>query len=186
MEGLSPHDDSPAPPGRADQSHRAPESLPVCPNCLKPSPALQAYCPSCGMPMGMFAATDPMQAIQSSGWAYRRALRGRSGRLVLLGMWVIFAPTMIALAGSAIEIIRSEAVLESLVPMVLGFGLAAIYVTILYRLTRNHVRERRYQAGYCGVCRYSLRGLTEPRCPECGTSFDEDLLDRQSDGAPKP
>jgi len=29
-----------------------------------------------------------------------------------------------------------------------------------------------YEPGYCGACGYNLRGLPEPRCPECGTPFD--------------
>lgn len=28
----------------------------------------------------------------------------------------------------------------------------------------------------CRQCRYVLYGLTEPRCPECGTEFDANLL----------
>lgn len=28
----------------------------------------------------------------------------------------------------------------------------------------------------CQRCEYNLRGLTEPRCPECGSQFDPDLL----------
>jgi hypothetical protein len=28
--------------------------------------------------------------------------------------------------------------------------------------------------GQCRVCGYSLKGLTERRCPECGTTFDPD------------
>ena len=27
--------------------------------------------------------------------------------------------------------------------------------------------------GFCAKCGYCLRGLTSPRCPECGTEFDE-------------
>ena len=30
----------------------------------------------------------------------------------------------------------------------------------------------------CLKCGYDLRGQTEPRCPECGASFDEQLLKR--------
>ena len=37
---------------------------------------------------------------------------------------------------------------------------------------------REKQDGYtrCGKCGYILTGLPEPRCPECGTPFDEQLL----------
>jgi hypothetical protein len=34
-------------------------------------------------------------------------------------------------------------------------------------------RRRRRKRGSCVHCGYSLTGLTEPRCPECGTPFDK-------------
>jgi hypothetical protein len=33
-------------------------------------------------------------------------------------------------------------------------------------------RDRRFPSGHCKRCGYSLRGLPEPRCPECGTAFE--------------
>ena len=36
----------------------------------------------------------------------------------------------------------------------------------------NRLQERIPQFGFCAQCGYDLRGLTEPRCPECGTTFD--------------
>ena len=42
-------------------------------------------------------------------------------------------------------------------------------------------RNRRIQLGRCPRCGYSLHGLPEPRCPECGGAFDPVLL-----GSPKP
>ena len=62
--------------------------------------------------------------------------------------------------------------------LMLAFG--GIYGMILYRVTRSYVRHRRYRRGVCGVCRYSLRSLPEPRCPECGTAFDPEWLDDRS------
>jgi hypothetical protein len=32
-------------------------------------------------------------------------------------------------------------------------------------------RAPRVRRGYCASCGYNLRGLREPRCPECGTAF---------------
>jgi hypothetical protein len=32
-----------------------------------------------------------------------------------------------------------------------------------------------YQEGLCAKCGYDLRGLVEPRCPECGTPFDSPI-----------
>ena len=32
--------------------------------------------------------------------------------------------------------------------------------------------DPRVAEGRCARCGYDLQGLTEPRCPECGTPFD--------------
>ena len=37
-------------------------------------------------------------------------------------------------------------------------------------------RWRRHRKGLCLNCGYNLRGLTEPRCPECAKAFDPKLL----------
>jgi hypothetical protein len=42
---------------------------------------------------------------------------------------------------------------------------------------RNRYRPI-YPAGLCTVCGYDLRGLSEPRCPECGSAFDPRELAR--------
>ncbi len=33
------------------------------------------------------------------------------------------------------------------------------------------------RSGLCETCGYNLRGLPQPRCPECGTGFEPDLID---------
>lgn len=47
---------------------------------------------------------------------------------------------------------------------------------------RRHLRERLAARGVpiCIPCGYDLRGLTEARCPECGTPFDPALVLRPS------
>jgi hypothetical protein len=37
-------------------------------------------------------------------------------------------------------------------------------------------RRRRRRRGKCIACGYSLRGLPEPRCPECGRPFDPNRM----------
>ena len=39
-----------------------------------------------------------------------------------------------------------------------------------------HRRRKRKKLGLCVKCGYNLKGLTEPRCPECGTSFGETMM----------
>ncbi len=40
--------------------------------------------------------------------------------------------------------------------------------------------RKRAMLGLCVKCGYDLRGLTEARCPECNTSFDERLLKKDA------
>jgi hypothetical protein len=46
------------------------------------------------------------------------------------------------------------------------------------RSARRHLRKElvALKIPICLKCGYDLRGQTEPRCPECGTSFDPALL----------
>ena len=41
-----------------------------------------------------------------------------------------------------------------------------------YPFLPQYRRWRRRKMGLCTNCGYNLRGLTEPRCPECGKPFD--------------
>jgi hypothetical protein len=121
-----------------------------------------------------------MQVIYSQGWAYRQAATGRSTPIAFWGMWLIFAPAVLLMVGQYIDVARYGFEAADLPGLALTAVFALLYAAVLYRVTRNYVRHRRYRTGHCGVCRYSLRGLTEPRCPECGTAFDPEFLD--SDG----
>ena len=44
-------------------------------------------------------------------------------------------------------------------------------------LTYRKRRMERWRRGVCLRCEYDLRGLAEPRCPECGTPFKHVLVD---------
>jgi hypothetical protein len=55
-------------------------------------------------------------------------------------------------------------------PWIVGLGLLSLLLGVF-------VVPRRIRPGHCPACGYELRGLTEPRCPECGTPFDPKLLE---------
>ncbi len=64
----------------------------------------------------------------------------------------------------------------------LAYGLTSVRRRRKRRLAgRQNLYWRRYLAGLCPRCEYSLAGLPEPRCPECGTRFDEVLQDKRKD-----
>lgn len=64
-------------------------------------------------------------------------------------------------------------------PVILGMWIAAMIVLWLVMallvsgivFLRNRYRPV-YLAGHCTKCGYNLHGLTEPRCPECGKTFE--------------
>jgi hypothetical protein len=52
-----------------------------------------------------------------------------------------------------------------------GFAFLGLLIRLMYRKTlKIHPT--------CKICGYYLRGLTEPRCPECGELFDPKLLEK--------
>jgi hypothetical protein len=59
--------------------------------------------------------------------------------------------------------------------MCIPAGLFSILPTVevAFGIRRLHRRRKRRKIGRCAKCHYDLRGLPEPRCPECGTPFDE-------------
>lgn len=69
----------------------------------------------------------------------------------------------------------------------MGFGVPAVISVVnallAVRLRRTKRRRRieqrhaaRLSAGLCPRCEYNLTGLQEPRCPECGATFDARAL----------
>ncbi len=57
----------------------------------------------------------------------------------------------------------------------------------LVRRGRKHYLELQRRANFqCVGCGYSLRGLTTPVCPECGTVFDPKLLQPLKVDNPRP
>jgi RNA polymerase subunit RPABC4/transcription elongation factor Spt4 len=153
------------------------DGAPICLGCAAPVTVNTRYCPNCGRPVGMFVGTDPIQLIHSQSWGYRAATGGRPSRIAFWGMWLVFGPAAILLLGNLWDLLRygGEGG-NSLFAGLFILGLGAVYVALLFRVSKGYIRHRRYRAGKCGVCKYDLRFLSEPRCPECGTEFDPEWL----------
>ncbi len=58
----------------------------------------------------------------------------------------------------------------------------AIFLLLLASLL-SFLASNHKGSNTCITCGYNLRGLTEPRCPECGTPFEPKLNDEQSEGS---
>jgi hypothetical protein len=61
-------------------------------------------------------------------------------------------------------------VLYSTIAAIALWGGAALLAAMEYRLCSRLLR--RNDGSRCRRCGYSLTGLTEPRCPECGQPFE--------------
>ncbi len=93
---------------------------------------------------------------------------GRGGsEVVLSGGWIGYEKY-----GPQLPWPRMTPVIWSVgVPLFIPAALFAIFPGI--ELARRRRRLRGGSPRLCVHCDYDLRGLPEPRCPECGTPFDE-------------
>jgi len=68
-------------------------------------------------------------------------------------------------------------VLSGLLIWIIGYTLMFTFIT--HEITMELSRKYRTIKPVCEKCGYILYGLHDPRCPECGTSFDPALLNVQ-------
>ena len=110
----------------------------ICPKCLLSNSPAAAFCAECGAPIGMIATTDPIQHIHAEGFAYRAAIDGPPSRIVLIGMWMLFAP--FALIGPCMVFnLPTANILE-----VIAWNVAsACAFVVVYRTTRNYIVKSR-------------------------------------------
>lgn len=100
------------------------------------------------------------------------------------GSWRLWGWTLVYLL-STVGMIYGLLHLETRFPVasetanrVMPFALGATCLWLCRSLLRRRLRELLAAKGVpiCIPCGYDLRGQLSPRCPECGSSFDEGLL----------
>jgi len=107
------------------------------------------------------------------GWGRRAA------KLVLLGCqtWAV-AATIFILVDSALYWDPSfrDSSLEPVVSRMIGLSMLLVPVLLLSKISGAIARTIRafHSPTQCWACGYDLRGLAEPRCPECGLAFEQD------------
>ncbi|HSI14502.1 MAG TPA: hypothetical protein VK961_20800 [Chthoniobacter sp.] len=119
-------------------THSHPEEGVICPKCLLSNSTTAAFCVECGAPIGMIATIDPIQHIRAEGFAYRAAVDGPPSRIVLVGMWMLFAP--FALVGPCIVVNHSSANILELIAWNVASACALV---VVYRTTRNYIVKSR-------------------------------------------
>lgn len=120
---------------------------PVCPHCLRPVTGQYHFCSHCNAPLTSFATTGPYEQVLAQGYAVRTGV-ARSTALVLFGMWLIFAPTMLIAFISAAVLVF--AVIDGMerhpTARIVGLAVSGFWfllaATILWKSTRNYLRTQ--------------------------------------------
>ncbi|MBP7088597.1 MAG: hypothetical protein KBB01_04785 [Candidatus Omnitrophica bacterium] len=111
------------------------KELPLCPACLTKIEPNVDFCKKCGRPLGNWVTYDPINRIHSVGWLYRRLASGPVPLIALIGVWLIFGPTLLI----GIAYMKSG---ESF-GIIIGVLLILVSGIILYRVTRNYLSHRK-------------------------------------------
>jgi hypothetical protein len=130
---------------------------PVCPHCAKPITLQQHFCPRCNAPLTSFATTGPYEQVLSQGYAVRAGVTRPANPLVLFGMWLIFAPTMLIAFISAAVLLFGviDGMERHATARLVGLAVSGFWVllaaTILGKSTRNYLRQQKSNSGENGV-----------------------------------
>jgi hypothetical protein len=102
--------------------------------------------------MTISATTNPIGQILSAGFAYRTAANEPTKLIVLIGMWMLWGPTLLASVGFFIWslILLDEMEFGALFMMAIAIWWFTISSVLLYRTTKNyrHLKSSIYPKGY--------------------------------------
>lgn len=150
----------------------------VCLTCGEPNGPDRNFCSECGAPLTSHAVNDAFDTIRAEGWVYRKAQNSPRSMIVVVGIWMIWGPTVIV--GTIILFSGLYIVLCDWKPwyplserLMAFFGLAVlaallcIPITIVRRTTNEYLRFRRVQtAGELDVEDDDDEGESEPLAPQ--------------------
>ena len=110
---------------------------PLCMHCLAKVSPHDHFCPVCGGPLTSHASTDPLGHIFAEGYAYRQAVSGRPGLLVLLGVWAIFGPQMVMAIFMLAGAVRAPQSPFAVLSETIALLILVLYAAILAKVTAN-------------------------------------------------
>jgi hypothetical protein len=123
----------------------------VCPHCMANNDESAYLCHYCLTPLRGHAEMDPMYRIYSEWNTYRKAIAAPTRLITVIGMWLIFGPVVLSMAGTAAAILiegmqSPYGVFDDYgIPLLLTVAVSGIpivlYGTILFRVTRNYLRR---------------------------------------------
>lgn len=109
----------------------------LCTSCLFPNVPGTAFCKRCGAPVGFISTIGPLEHIYAEGHAYRQAVEGRPKPIILIGIWLLFFPSLLV----CLRLMFSGGKAAPLFILIFG-GMAWICIMMLYRATKNYMKPR--------------------------------------------
>ncbi|MCH7594993.1 MAG: hypothetical protein IID35_00395 [Planctomycetes bacterium] len=103
----------------------------------------------------------------------QRWLRGAIALAYLAASWVTFAVLdTVTTTGEPRSAVHWFCALYGLQIISVAFVIAVSFGLIFV--------PRRTRPGHCQECAYNLHGLADARCPECGTTFDPLIIEKET------
>ena len=115
----------------------------LCIRCLHPNDPERHFCDKCGAPLDSYANTAPFEQTLAQGHAFRGAMTQRPRLIVVIGIWAICAPCVIAVVASAFVMI--PAAIEHPVMWVMEvflIFLGVLSALLIYFPTRQYLTAR--------------------------------------------
>lgn len=116
-----------------------PEDI-ICPHCGSGNKHDAEFCRACAAPLGLLATIDPLKRTMAWGWLSRRVVSGPHRLIVVLGIWLLIAPTAICLA---VACITSDSIVEGIITGLISFCL----LWGVFSVTREYIRIKRGESG---------------------------------------
>ena len=119
------------------------QQLIVCHKCLHENEEGRDFCEKCGAPIGVYTTLSPFKRIYAAGHTYREASSNPTRPIVVIGVWLIFAPGAVLLLYSLFEILAERAWSQEFA-WFLCYG--AISVALLSKTTINFIKNKKAKA----------------------------------------
>lgn len=115
----------------------------LCTSCLQENDFGAVYCRHCNAALGLTENPDPLQRLSHEGVVYSKAVEGKPKLVVLIGVWLMFAPVFVVSAFSAVSLIfEGEGGSLSFVLFWVLVVSAFFSLTMVYKVTKNYYKSR--------------------------------------------
>ena len=111
----------------------------TCVSCLAQNKSVATFCEECGAPIGATATIDPLQTIRTEAFLLDKAIQRPPRLIVLLGIWLVHFPVLVASIGVAIYMILYGSGITGFLFFWVMIALCCYAVVVLYRVTRNYL-----------------------------------------------